>query len=119
MNRKERRRRAKLGDIGQIRLGRVKFEHGDEVSGACYVCGKPATAWPHPSMEQAHGAADIDGEIVLLCETCFNTPHIDRSVIRKSLRLPDLQFEEGGEISMDELHDISDAIKERGDKPTN
>jgi len=111
MNRRERRRAAKLGDIGQIRLGRVVFDikpSHDVSRDICYVCGKPATAWPHSHLGMAHGVAEIEassaaGQGVLLCEVCFDTPHIDRSVIRKFLRLPGLQFEEGGEISTDEL----------------
>jgi hypothetical protein len=51
MNRRERRRRTKLGDIVEIKFGRVVFDikPGEDTSrDICYVCSKPATAWLVP-----------------------------------------------------------------------
>jgi hypothetical protein len=55
MNRRERRRAAKLRDIVEIKLGRIAFDikPGDDVSrDICFVCGKPATAWLAPKVAQ-------------------------------------------------------------------
>jgi hypothetical protein len=123
MNRHERRRRAKLGDLVEIKFGRVVFDikPGDDVSrDICYVCGKPATAWPSASARwrMAHGFADINGQIVLLCESCFNTD--SNAIIRKYLNAPDMKISEGGTYdNIDEVREIADAIKERDDKPAN
>jgi hypothetical protein len=51
MNRRERRRRTKLGDIVETKFGRVVFDikSGEDTSrDICYVCSKPATAWLVP-----------------------------------------------------------------------
>jgi hypothetical protein len=51
MNRRERRRRTKLGDIVETKFGRVVFDikPGEDTSrDICYVCSKPATAWLVP-----------------------------------------------------------------------
>jgi hypothetical protein len=122
-NRHERRRAAKLGDIIEVKFGRVVFDikPGDDVSrDICYVCGKPATAWAGgPEGRMAHGFATINEEKpVLLCETCFNTD--SNSIARKYLNAPDMKISEGGTYNdIDELRDIADALKERGDKSTN
>src|SRR5215831_17993493 len=105
MNRRERRRAAKLGDIVECKLGRVVFDikPGDDVSGdICFVCDKPAIAWPWPQAPggTAHGFTEIndDGrmQVVLLCETCFNTEKIEAAIIRKYWNAPDLKIDEGG-----------------------
>jgi len=120
--------RAKLGDIVEGHFGRVVFDikPGEDTSkDICFVCGKPATAWPHPPRAgMAHGFVEINGEIMLLCEQCFvaeeQTPEL---VIRKYWNAPDLKVEKGGMYeSVDKLRrDIADATKERkrGAKPTN
>jgi len=123
MNRRERRRAAKLGSIVETKLGRVVFDikPGDDTSGdICFVCDKPATAWPFPQRGgTAHGFAEIndDGrtQVVLLCEACFNTKKISDTIMRKYSNAPDLKITEGGGYeSVDKLRaDIADAIKER------
>jgi len=125
MNRHKRRRAAKLGDIVKIKLGRVEFDikPGDDVSrDICFVCRKPATAWPYPRKGGlAHGLADINGSIVLLCEDCFTAEEQGSgALIRKYWNAPDLKILEGGTYEeIDEIREIADAIKERDDKPTN
>src|SRR5262249_40666138 len=99
MNRRERRRAAKLGDIVEIKLGRVVFDikPGDDVSrDICFVCGKPATAWSRPGGGTAHGFASVNGQIVLLCEDCFNTEEkTSGAIVRKYWNAPDLKISEG------------------------
>jgi len=124
MNRRERRRAAKLGDIVEIKFGRVVFDikPGEDTSrDVCFVCGKPTTAWPDPRLgRMAHGFASINEQIVLLCEACFNTEKISNAIMRKYLNAPDMKISEGGTYKdIDELRGIADAIKERDDKPTN
>jgi len=125
MNRRERRRAAKLGDIVEIKLGRVVFDikPGDDVSrDICFVCGKPATAWARgPEGHMAHGFASINGQNELLCEDCFNTEKkTSGAIVRKYWNAPDLKISEGGTYGdIDEICEIADAIKERDDKPTN
>jgi hypothetical protein len=120
MNRHERRRRAKLGDIVEIKFGRVVFDikPGEDTSrDVCYVCGKPATAWPECGV-MAHGFASINGQIVLLCEGCFNED--SNAIARKYLNAPDMKVTEGGTYEdINEIREIADAIKERDGKPTN
>jgi|SRR6516165_9023650 hypothetical protein len=115
MNRHERRKRTKLvGDVVELKFGRVVFKPGEDTSrDTCYLCGKPATAWS----EMGHGFVDISGHIVLLCESCFNTEEQDKAIIRKYFNAPDMKISEGGTI--DDLHEIEQAFAERGDKPTN
>jgi hypothetical protein len=69
----------------------------------------------------AHGLADIDGQIVLLCEGCFNTEERSgNTIIRKYLNAPDMQISEGGTYEgINELREIGQAFADRGDKPTN
>jgi hypothetical protein len=129
MNRRERRKRAKLGDIVEIRLARVGFDikPGENTSrDLCYVCGAPATAWSYPRGGLAHGAAEIsDGrkqQIVLLCEACFAAEEKNGgAIIRKYWEAPDLTTEKGGAYeSVDQLRrDIANASKKRGGRPTN
>jgi hypothetical protein len=100
MNRRERRRRTKLGDIVEIKFGRVVFDikPGEDTSrDICYVCSKPATAWlvpeggagPIPEGSMAHGFAAISGEIALLCEACFNAEEqTSGAIIRKYWNAP-------------------------------
>jgi hypothetical protein len=92
------------------------------------VCGKPATAWlvpggAGPILEgsMAHGFANVNGQIVLLCENCFNTEEkTSGAIIRKYLNAPNMEISEGGTYEdIDEIREIADAIKERDDKPTN
>jgi hypothetical protein len=136
MNRKDRRkaaserRRVKVGDMIETKLGRVVFDikPGDDISrDLCYICGKPATAWRHPSFGMAHGVCAIDTgdseRVVLLCEQCFTAEEkTDGAVVRKFLNAPDLKIDEGGTYEdIDEIRQIADAMKERDrdDKPTN
>jgi len=74
MNGRERRRAAKLGDIVEIKFGRVVFhiKPGEDTRrDICFVCGKPATAWAFPERGgMAHGFASISGQIVLLNRLC-------------------------------------------------
>jgi hypothetical protein len=125
MNRKERRRRAKRGDIVEIKLGRVVFDikpAEDTSRDICYVCGKSATAWSYPEKGgMAHGFADINGRIVLLCESCFDTEKTTDAIMRKYVNAPNLEISKGGTYeSVEQLrHDLANAAKERGDKPTN
>ena len=116
MNRRERRRAAKLGDIVEIKLGRVVFDikPGDDVSrDICFVCGKPATAWSRPGGGTAHGFASVNGQIVLLCEDCFNTEEkTSGAIIRKYWNAPDMKISEGGTYDdIDEIREIADASK--------
>jgi hypothetical protein len=69
----------------------------------------------------AHGLADINGQIVLLCEQCFTTEERDGgALIRKFWNAPDLKITKGGAYGdIGEIRDIAGAIKERGNKPTN
>ena len=120
---RERHRAVKFGNIVEIKLGRVVFDikPGDDVSNdICYVCDKPATAWPHPSWgRMAHGLAEINGQqIVLLCEACFTEEEKTGSaIIRKYWNAPDMKIEKGGAYeSVDQLRrDIAAATKKRGD----
>ena len=68
-----------------------------------------------------HGFASVNGQIVLLCEDCFNTEEKTSSaIIRKYWNAPDMKISEGGTYDdIDEIREIADAIKERDDKPTN
>jgi hypothetical protein len=123
MNRRERRRTAKLGDIVEIKFGRVVFDlrPGEDTSkDICFVCGNLATAWPYPERDcLAHGFVSINEEKpVLLCESCFNTNN--NAIIRKYWNAPDMEVSEGGTYdNINEIREIADAIKERNDKPTN
>ena len=125
MNRRERRRAAKLGDIVEIKLGRVVFDikPGEDTSrDICYVCGKPATAWWWAENgRMAHGFASINGSFVLLCEGCFNAEEkTNGTIARKYLNTPNMKISEGGTYEdIDEIREIAEAIKERDDKPTN
>jgi len=125
MNRRERRRAAKLGDIVEIKFGRIVsgIKPGEDISrDVCFVCEKPATAWPWPERScMAHGFAYVNGQIVLLCEDCFNTEEISNAIARKYWNAPNMKISEGGtyEDIDDEIREIADAIKERDDKPTN
>jgi hypothetical protein len=69
----------------------------------------------------AHGFASVNGQIVLLCEDCFNTEEkTSGAIIRKYWNAPDIKISEGGTYDdIDEIREIADAIKERDDKPTN
>jgi hypothetical protein len=132
MNRRERRRAAKLGDIVEIKFGRVVFDikPGEDTShDVCFVCGKPGTAWlvpeggfgPIPEGGTAHGFASVNGQFVLLCEDCFNTEEkTNGAIARKYWNAPNMEISEGGTYDdIDEIREIADAIKERDDKPTN
>ncbi|HMF28578.1 MAG TPA: hypothetical protein VKE42_07385 [Candidatus Cybelea sp.] len=124
MTNRHERKAAKLGDVVELKLGRVVFDikPGEDTSkDICFVCGKPATAWAFPERGgMAHGFASISGQIVLLCETCFGTDDIDSVIMRKHLNAPDLKISEGGTYEdIDEIREIGDAIKQRDDKPTN
>jgi hypothetical protein len=125
MNRHERRKRTKLGDIVEIKFGRVVFDikPGEDVSrDICYACGKPATAWPECGV-MAHGFATINEEKpVLLCEGCFAAEGEKTSgaIIRKYWNAPDMKISEGGTYNdIDEIREIADAIKEQDGKPIN
>ena len=70
MNRRKRRSAAKLDDIVEIKLGRVVFDikPGEDTSrDICYVCGKPATAWPppQPSAPVSRGIAGPDWHLLI------------------------------------------------------
>jgi len=76
MNRHERRRRAKLGDIVEIKLGRVVFDikPGDDVSrDICFVCGKPATAWLIP---EGRAGPIPEGSMAHCCARSASIPKI-------------------------------------------
>jgi hypothetical protein len=117
MNRRERRKAAKIGDMVEIRIkiGRVVFDikpGADTSKDICYVCGKPATAWPYPERGgTAHGCADVNGQDVLLCEACFNTDDVDKFILRKYWNAPNLVIEEDETYeSVEQLRrDIADA----------
>jgi hypothetical protein len=126
MNRRERRRRAKLGDVVEVTFGRVVFDikpGADTSRDVCYVCGKPATPWPHPIERDrmAHGFATINGgKPVLLCEDCFKTDKTTNAIVRKYWNAPDMKVSKGGTYDdIDEIREIARAIADRGDKPTN
>jgi hypothetical protein len=123
MNRHERRKRTKLGGILEIKFGRVVFDikPGEDTSrDICYVCSKPATAWPWPECGvMAHGFATINGQFVLLCEICFNEDS-PTAIARKYLNAPDMKVTEGGTYNdIDEIREIADAIKEQDGEPIN
>jgi hypothetical protein len=84
------------------------------------VCGKPATAWAGgPEGRMAHGFASISGQIVLLCKGCFESED-HTALARKYFNAPDLKITQGGTYNdINELREIADAVKARGDKPTN
>jgi|SRR5262249_25886268 len=103
MNGRERRRAAKLGDIVEIKFGRVVFhiKPGEDTSrDVCFVCGKPATAWLWPQLDcMAHGFAYINGKFVLLCEDCFNTEEKTYGAIaRKYWNAPNIEISKGRHI---------------------
>ena len=81
-----------------------------------------ATAWWYAERGgMAHGFASINGNFLLLCERCFTAEERGPgALIRKYLNAPDMKISEGGTYSdIDQIRDIADAIKQRGDKPTN
>jgi len=102
MNRRERRRAAKLGDIVEIKFGRIVsgIKPGEDISrDVCFVCEKPATAWPWPERScMAHGFAYVNGQIVLLCEDCFNTEEISNAIARKYWNAPNIEISKGRHI---------------------
>jgi hypothetical protein len=115
----------KFGDMVEVKLGRVVFDikPGDDTSrDTCYVCGKPATAWPYPEKGgTAHGFAMINGErSVLLCEQCFSSDEQRTAIMRKYLNAPNLEVKKGGTYKdIEELRPIAQAFAERGDKLIN
>ena len=120
MNRRERRRAAKL-NIAEATLGRVVFKPGADTSkDICFVCGKPATAWPYPERNcTAHGFVTINNEKHgLLCQMCFETEEqTGELVIRKYWNAPDMKVTKGGTYeSLDQL--LGDITAARA-KPTN
>ena len=61
----------------------------------------------------AHGFASVNGQIVLLCEDCFNTEEkTSGAIIRKYLNAPNMEISEGGTYEdIDEIREIADASK--------
>ena len=117
MNRRERRRTAKLGDVVEVKVGRVVLDvqpGADTSKDVCYVCGRPATAWPYPERGcAAHGVADVNGQVVLLCEACCTADRPTELVVRRYWGSPNLKVHVGGTYeSVDQLRrDIADASK--------
>jgi len=81
----------------EVRLGRVKFDikPGEDISAdVCYLCGKPATDWPHPTKGTAHGFASITGhpKALLLCQACFDAEGNLHAIARKHFNNPDVEI---------------------------
>jgi len=117
MNRHQRRKAARLGDVVEVKVGRVVFDiqpGADTSKDVCYACGGSATAWPYPERDcTAHGVASINGQVVLLCERCCTAESPTELVIRKYWGSPDLKVHAGGTYeSAEQLRrDIADASR--------
>src|SRR6266851_3551918 len=103
MNRHERRRAAKVGDITFIDRGYLlerDLNYGLPV--ICYVCGKP---------HQALGIARIQDrargttEHIPLCQACVSSGD---GIIQKYWNAPDLEMTEGGECSEEQVIAMAD-----------
>jgi hypothetical protein len=111
MNRRARRRAAKVGDVLNVDFARYRTTATSVLT--CYVCNKPAPAWTWPDGLAGYGMAVIDGHLrVWLCRQCFeNDPN---GVVRTYWRFRDLKLHEGGEIdSLDTVYEIADALAEK------
>jgi hypothetical protein len=119
MNRHERRaarrRKAKVGGLLEISLGRCLMEKGNDPVLQCFVCGGAAATWPWPDGPEklAYGWISINGsDIRLICEACFNDPD---TIGPKLWGAPDMVVEDGGEASLEEIREIAVAMRERND----
>jgi len=80
--------------IVELTFGRGPLRKGSKVP-QCYVCDRPAPAWPWPDgpVAMACGAVFInDDGPVLLCEACFVAGRATSdSIVCKFLDAPDLE----------------------------
>jgi hypothetical protein len=109
MNRHQRRKAAKLGDVLEITWGRALIDGG--TAPQCFACDGLAPAWPWPDgpHSPAYGFALINYERILpICEACFKTN--GDAVVRRFWNAPDLKISEGGEASMETIRQIADAL---------
>jgi hypothetical protein len=117
MNRRAKRRAAKVGDVLNVNFARYVTTATSVLT--CYACNKPAPPWPWPDgpAELGYGMAIIDGHLrVPLCQHCYETD--SNEVARRYWRSPDLKVHEGGEInSLDALQEMADVLAEK-DKST-
>jgi hypothetical protein len=106
MNRHDRRAaRARAPDIIETAIGRCVMASENTVT--CFVCGNEAKAWPWPDGPalQGYGIARItchcgqcNGEPydMPICERCHSSGDVDKAVIRKLYKAPDLKITQGG-----------------------
>ena len=117
MNRRERRRAAKLGGSPVIvQQGFIVCED-DDCTARCVLCGDHALPWrnPHKPEMIAHSVIRVNDEIKTVCKTCFETGEADEQVLLRYLKLDSLEVTDGGTLSDEEFA----ALEERARTPLN
>jgi hypothetical protein len=113
MNRRERRRAAKVGDVVDVRIG-VRQTKGNETL-VCYACDRPAEVLRDADDSSVYGFAIINGgKPVPLCVACLSSNNAN-GVVRKFLNAPDLKISDGGKKTTEQVCQIADALAESTD----